>query len=153
MLGFRPEELVGSRWTELLSLDELDAVRVQQPGLVENNPSNTLPPQSLEVRLRAAAGDWHTVDVTITDLRDEPAVQGIVLNARDVTLRKELEHNLRHQALHDALTGLANRTHVRRARQRIGAAPHAAWPACCSSTSTTSRPSTTASATRSATSC
>ena len=45
----------------------------QQPGLVANNPS-TLPPQSLEVRLRAAAGDWHTVDVTITDLRDEPAV-------------------------------------------------------------------------------
>ena len=32
-----------------------------------------------------------------------------MLNARDVTVRKELEHDLRHQALHDALTGLANR--------------------------------------------
>ena len=109
MLGFRPEELVGSRWTDLISAEELEAVMAQQPGLVANNPS-ALPPQSLEVRLRAAAGDWHTVDVTITDLRDEAAVAGIVLNARDVTLRKELEHNLRHQALHDALTGLANRT-------------------------------------------
>ena len=39
-----------------------------------------------------------------------PPSHGIVLNARDVTLRKQLEHNLRHQALHDALTGLANRT-------------------------------------------
>ena len=59
-----------------ISAEELEAVMAQQPGLVANNPTGTLPPQSLEVRLRAAAGDWHTVDVTITDLRDEPAVAG-----------------------------------------------------------------------------
>ena len=43
-------------------------------------------------------------------MRDVPAVGGIVLNARDITVRKALEADLRFQALHDTLTGLANRT-------------------------------------------
>ena len=34
---------------------------------------------------------------------------GIVLNARDISERKELEDRLAHQAFHDPLTGLANR--------------------------------------------
>ena len=33
-----------------------------------------------------------------------------MLNARDITVRKALEADLRFQALHDTLTGLANRT-------------------------------------------
>ncbi len=111
MLGFRPEELIGTRSTDLITAEELAAARAQHPGLIARSEAPTLiPPQSLEVRLRTVFGEWRTIDVTVTDLRLEPAVAGIVLNARDVTLRKELEHNLRHQALHDALTGLANRT-------------------------------------------
>ena len=36
-------------------------------------------------------------------------IRGIVLNARDVTERVQLEEELTHQAFHDGLTGLANR--------------------------------------------
>jgi diguanylate cyclase (GGDEF)-like protein len=39
----------------------------------------------------------------------DPVVQGIVLSMRDFSVRKALEDELRHQAFHDALTGLANR--------------------------------------------
>jgi diguanylate cyclase (GGDEF)-like protein len=46
----------------------------------------------------------------VTNLLDEVEVQGLVLNSRDVTERRELKSQLRHQAFHDALTGLANRT-------------------------------------------
>src|SRR5690606_21487376 len=48
-------------------------------------------------------------DITLSDMRHEPAVGGIVLNVRDVTVRKALERDLHYQSLHDTLTGLANR--------------------------------------------
>ena len=36
-------------------------------------------------------------------------MQGVILSLRDITERQALEQELRHQAFHDALTGLANR--------------------------------------------
>jgi diguanylate cyclase (GGDEF)-like protein len=53
---------------------------------------------------------WRYLECTVRDLRDEPTVAGLVISARDVTDRVELEQALAHQALHDPLTGLANRT-------------------------------------------
>ncbi len=110
MLGFRSEDLINTHCTQLLSSEELSSTRAKRPDLFVPQMPVMLPSHNLEVRVRTTKGDFRTIDVTLTDLRLEPAVQGIVLNARDVTLRKELEHNLRHQALHDSLTGLANRT-------------------------------------------
>ena len=66
-------------------------------------------PVDSELRVQARDGTWRNLFVTLTDLRNEPAVNGIVVNARDITDRKKLEKSLRHQALHDDLTGLANR--------------------------------------------
>jgi diguanylate cyclase (GGDEF)-like protein len=40
---------------------------------------------------------------------DDPAVQGIVVNTRDVSEQVEALERLSHQATHDVLTGLANR--------------------------------------------
>ena len=45
----------------------------------------------------------------MTNLIHEPSVGGLVLNSRDITDQKTLEDQLRHQAFHNPLTGLANR--------------------------------------------
>jgi diguanylate cyclase (GGDEF)-like protein len=50
------------------------------------------------------------VETVVEDRLEDPAVGGLVLNMRDVTERKKLEDELRHQAFHDSLTGLANRS-------------------------------------------
>jgi diguanylate cyclase (GGDEF)-like protein/PAS domain S-box-containing protein len=66
-----------------------------------------------ELRLRHGDGSWHWHEVLIRNLLTHPAVQGIVVNHRDVTAHKEREEHLAHEATHDPLTGLANRTALR----------------------------------------
>ncbi len=73
-------------------------------------------PLTAEVRLadvREPAADmdrWRTLELTVTDIRDDPAIGGIVANYHDVTERKTAEQAAARAALHDPLTGLANRT-------------------------------------------
>ena len=62
-----------------------------------------------EFRIKHADGSWRWIEAVGKNLLDDPAVGGVVVNYRDITTRKELEDELRHQAFHDSLTGLANR--------------------------------------------
>ena len=66
-------------------------------------------PGKLRARLRHAAGRWCYVETVAENRFADSAIEGLVLNMRDVSERKEFEDQLRHQAFHDALTGLANR--------------------------------------------
>ena len=66
-------------------------------------------PSMLELRMRRLGGEWRDFEAIVTNLLDNEAVGGIVINAHDVTDRKALEVQLRHEAFHDALTGLPNR--------------------------------------------
>ncbi len=73
--------------------------------------------QSLDARnsasaaLRFVRGDGTEIDGEMTgaNLLDSSDVRGIVITVRDISSRVELERQLRHQAFHDGLTGLANR--------------------------------------------
>src|SRR5262249_20063564 len=62
-----------------------------------------------EVRLRRADGHYRKVECVLGNLLDDESVRGVVFTAHDVTDRRELEDRLKHQAFHDALTGLPNR--------------------------------------------
>jgi PAS domain S-box-containing protein len=64
-------------------------------------------PRSLNTRMQTAAGDWRDLEMLWSDLRDDRAVGGIVLNCRDVTERNELERKLQHAQKIDAVGHLA----------------------------------------------
>ena len=103
MLGYAPGELEGAHLTEWLHPD--DATSLTQL-------CGTASTASAELRLRHRDGSERVCEVHATNLRDDPAWEGIVLNIWDLSERKALEERLRHQAFHDALTGLPNRALV-----------------------------------------
>ena len=54
-------------------------------------------------------GTIRDVEAVVSNQTDRPSVAGYVSNIRDITERKKFEALLAHRALHDPLTGLANR--------------------------------------------
>ena len=154
VLGYAPEELVGTRF------DRLARARRARAACCSCSPTAPLAGErdrrSLECALRHRDGDARQFEILHTNLLDDEHVGGIVLNSRDVSERKAFEEQLAHQAFHDPVTGLANRAlfaeRVRHAVARSAPRAAAASPSS-SSTSTTSRRSTTASATPPATRC
>jgi len=85
-----------------------------------------------EIRFSHVQGRWLEAEVAAADLLDDPNVAGVVLHARNLFERRAEDDELRHLALHDPLTRLANRTlfgdHVEHAlarNRRPGARPNA----------------------------
>lgn len=105
-LSFRPAQLVGMNMSELLHPEE----RGEALSLIRQAPAPPLPPTVLERRLRRRDGSWCLAELTVCNLLDDDTVGGIVVTSRDIGERAALENQLRHQALHDPLTGLGNRT-------------------------------------------
>jgi diguanylate cyclase (GGDEF)-like protein/PAS domain S-box-containing protein len=106
LLGLPPEAVLGRAATDLIHPDDVERVVLQLGTIVRARAVA----EGIELRLANIDGSWRTVEAVLTDLRDRPSVGGFVANLRDITERKEAEERLAHQAVHDPLTGLANRT-------------------------------------------
>lgn len=106
VLGFDPAERIGQELQEQIHPD--DQARVLAVGLeLAATPGDSA---TLEFRYAHADGSWRWVEATLTNRLDDPAVGGFVTNTHDVTDRVLAAERLAHQAAHDPLTGLPNRT-------------------------------------------
>jgi diguanylate cyclase (GGDEF)-like protein/PAS domain S-box-containing protein len=104
-LGLRPELILGQSLAELWSGEDVEKLR-KFLAEVAASASGTVGP----VELRLERGSRRCVLESVgSNLTEDPAVQGLALNFRDISERKALEEQLRQLAFHDSLTLLANR--------------------------------------------
>jgi diguanylate cyclase (GGDEF)-like protein/PAS domain S-box-containing protein len=106
VLGHDAASMLGKRLTDLIHIDDVARTLSVLHNAMRDPGART----SADMRVRDRNGGWRHVEFIGTDQRHDPAIGGLVLNIRDVTDRKALEQQLRHQATHDPLTKLANRT-------------------------------------------
>jgi diguanylate cyclase (GGDEF)-like protein/PAS domain S-box-containing protein len=105
VMGYKAEEQIGINAFGTVHPDDRDraldtfAEVLKRPGLH--------PP--LEFRVPHKDGSWRYLEHVVNNLLEDPAVQGVVINSRDVTERNAMQEQLHHQAFHDPLTGLPNR--------------------------------------------
>ncbi len=108
VLGYTPGGMLDER---VIVADKLvhpdDLARVVEAGnSIFQTPGQT---GRIDARVATADGRWRHLEIAMTNLIDNPAIGGVVLNARDVTDRVEAAQELETRAYHDSLTGLANR--------------------------------------------
>jgi diguanylate cyclase (GGDEF)-like protein/PAS domain S-box-containing protein len=87
MLGWAPDELVGEGIDHLIDADELERLRTALDATREH-PGEAF---RFETGIRARDGRRRVLEGTVVNLIDDPAVRGTVINARDVTDRREAE--------------------------------------------------------------
>lgn len=104
LLGIEPGSLIGEPIASLVHPEDQPLFEGFLNASIEGVTPSTLP-----ARFRHADGRWCHVETVAENRFGDPAVEGLVLNMRDVSERKAFEDELRRAAFHDALTGLANR--------------------------------------------
>ena len=91
MLGFRPEDRIGTDALSNIHPDDLATVKRRLAVLLEE-PGRSL---SVEYRARDKDSSWHQFAAVFTNHLEDSIIRGIVVNARDTTELRRVEAALR----------------------------------------------------------
>ena len=105
LFGYEPGEAVGQTLRGLIGADT--AIDVERAiALVTQTGGQRV--ESVDVAVRNGNKPL-TLQFIVSNLLDDPAIEGIIVNTRDVTQQRQFERMLIEQATYDPLTGLVNR--------------------------------------------
>lgn len=93
ILGYESEERVGESAFDLIHPE--DAERVRHAFVEQLGKPGTHPP--IEYRMKDKGGTWRQLEAISTNLLDDPTINGVVVNSRDITDRKRAEAEIRQQ--------------------------------------------------------
>ena len=107
VLGRAARDVTGRRLSDMMmpsSVTPLMRAMVAAPQQADG------PPQLTGLLLSRGDGTALDIEALVTDLTGDPNVRGYVINVRDISERKLFQDQLSHQAFHDSVTGLPNRS-------------------------------------------
>jgi PAS domain S-box-containing protein len=90
VLGYDPGETVGGTLFGYVHPDDSERVRTEFFAAVEN-PDRTL---IAEYQFKHADGSWRVVESRGTNMLNDPIVEGVVVNTRDITGRRRREQRM-----------------------------------------------------------
>jgi diguanylate cyclase (GGDEF)-like protein/PAS domain S-box-containing protein len=105
VLGFEAGRLTGTTVFDIVHPDDRPYMMHHFAALVPERDAVV----RLQCRVRPAHGGWRWFEFTASNQMHNPALNGVVINARDVSDTRAFQEQLAHEASHDALTGLPNR--------------------------------------------
>jgi diguanylate cyclase (GGDEF)-like protein/PAS domain S-box-containing protein len=106
LLGYAEQDLDGRSAREFHHPEDRQVVSTAWRDAL-SSPGATA---RFECRVLHADGTWRWAEHVFTNLLEDPAVNGFVVNVRETTERRLAEEELRQLTVRDGLTGLANRT-------------------------------------------
>jgi len=89
LLGYHPADLIGTDLYLLVHPEDRDAFHESGRGVAAGASS-----RPLEHRMVHADGTWRLMEATAVNMLEDPEVAAWVVNARDVTARKDAENEL-----------------------------------------------------------
>ena len=107
-LGYTGDELANRKLYHLVPDDDIDGVASALSAIADR----AIPDLTVEQRYVRSNGDIAWAALTMSRASDSTTREsvGIIAMVQDISTRKSLEARLTHQASHDPLTNLANRT-------------------------------------------
>ena len=106
VLGYAPSAVVGTLMHEYLHPDEREAFSAIIQDLLARGDTRATPPSTW--RVRRADGGWANLQSTAINRLMDPAVDGVILNGRDVTTQLDLEERLRQARQMEAIGRFAS---------------------------------------------
>jgi len=90
-MGYTAQEAMQASWMDAIHPMDLP---VAQAGLARVLQRRASINGGIKIRLRHKNGSWRTLECVGSNLLNDPAVNGIVVNSRDITDREQREHEL-----------------------------------------------------------
>lgn len=113
--GYRPEDLIGKTAVKLIHPDDRERVIRDFTNGIKTPGKTTVS----EFRYRFKDGSWHMLEARIKNLLNVPEVEGVLVNSRDITRRKQVEEELRREIAGRKNIEEALKTSVERFRAMI----------------------------------